>query len=97
MASLLSAILATLYSSAAAALVQPTLRDGNWDNGLVLAGRVKSDFANINYLKELCQTPIRTDEKTQGETCLQMEHAGQGMNTSLFPTPQSTLGLLLFK
>jgi hypothetical protein len=94
MASLLSAILATLYSSAAAALVQPTLRDGN---GLVLAGRVKSDFANINYLKELCQTPIRTDEKTQGETCLQMEHAGQGMNTSLFPTPQSTLGLLLFK
>jgi hypothetical protein len=78
MASLLSAILATLYSSAAAALVQPVLRDGNWDNGLVLAGRVKSDFANINYLKELCQTPIRTDRDYQGSTCLQMEHAGQG-------------------
>jgi hypothetical protein len=78
MASLLSAILATLYSSAAAALVQPVLRDGNWDSGLVLAGRVKSDFANIDYLKELCQTPIRTDKEHQGETCLQMEHAGQG-------------------
>jgi hypothetical protein len=76
--SLLSAILATLYSSAAAATVQPMLRDGNWDNGLVLAGRVKSDFANINYLKQMCQTPIRTDKKAQGETCLQMEHAGQG-------------------
>ncbi|KAI4702408.1 hypothetical protein J4E81_002771 [Alternaria sp. BMP 2799] len=76
--SLLSAVLATLYSSAAAATVQPMLRDGNWDNGLVLAGRVKSDFANINYLKEMCQTPIRTDQKAQGETCLQMEHAGQG-------------------
>ncbi|KAI4639209.1 hypothetical protein J4E93_009387 [Alternaria ventricosa] len=76
--SLLSAVLATLYSSAAAATVQPMLRDGNWDNGLVLAGRVKSDFANINYLKEMCQTPIRTDKNAQGETCLQMEHAGQG-------------------
>ncbi|CAN9431250.1 unnamed protein product [Alternaria alternata] len=76
--SLLSAILATLYSSAAAATVQPMLRDGNWDNGLVLAGRVKSDFANINYLKQMCQTPIRTDKVAQGETCLQMEHAGQG-------------------
>ncbi|EOA90584.1 uncharacterized protein SETTUDRAFT_166561 [Exserohilum turcica Et28A] len=76
--SLLSAILATLYSSAAAALVQPMLRDGNWDNGLVLAGRVKSDFANINYLKKMCLTPIRTDQAHQGETCVQMEHAGQG-------------------
>jgi len=56
------------------------LRDGNWDKGLVLAGRVKSDFANINYLKDLCPTPIRTDKKTQGETCLQMEHAGQGLS-----------------
>ncbi|KAF1831557.1 hypothetical protein BDW02DRAFT_600681 [Decorospora gaudefroyi] len=76
--SLLSAVLATLYSSAAAALVQPMLRDGSWDDGLVLVGRVKSDFANINYLKYLCQTPIRTDKAHQGSTCLQMEHAGQG-------------------
>ncbi|CAE7024807.1 hypothetical protein P3342_005479 [Pyrenophora teres f. teres] len=76
--SLISAVLATLYTSAAAATVQPMLRDGNWDKGLVLAGRVKSDFANINYLKAMCPTPIRTDKKTQGETCLQMEHAGQG-------------------
>ncbi|EMD88802.1 hypothetical protein COCC4DRAFT_136959 [Bipolaris maydis ATCC 48331] len=76
--SLLSAILATLYSSAAASLVQPMLRDGNWDNGLVLAGRVKSDFANINYLKHMCETPIRTDKEHQGETCVQLEHAGQG-------------------
>ncbi|PWO28349.1 hypothetical protein A1F97_03748 [Pyrenophora tritici-repentis] len=76
--SLLSAVLATLYTSAAAATVQPMLRDGNWDKGLVLAGRVKSDFANINYLKAACPTPIRTDREHQGETCLQMEHAGQG-------------------
>ncbi|KAF1944188.1 hypothetical protein EJ02DRAFT_341468 [Clathrospora elynae] len=76
--SLLSAVLATLYSSAATALVQPSLRMSSWDEGLVLAGRVKSDFANIDYLKHLCRTPIRTDKVNQGSTCLQIEHAGQG-------------------
>jgi hypothetical protein len=54
------------------------LRDGNWDNGLVLSGLVKSDFANINYLKDLCKTPIRTDMVEGGNTCLQIEHAAQG-------------------
>ena len=54
------------------------LRNGNWDNGLVLAGQVRTDFANINYVKQLCQTPIRNDAEHQGGTCLQIEHAGQG-------------------
>jgi hypothetical protein len=44
----------------------------------VLAGRVKTDFANINYIKGLCPTPIRTDNEYGGSTCLQIEHAGQG-------------------
>lgn len=78
MLSLLSAVLATLYSSAATALVQPTLREGNWDEGLVLAGRVKTDFANVDYIKTLCRTPIRNDKDNKGSTCLQIEHAGQG-------------------
>lgn len=75
--SLVSAILATLYSSAATALVQPTLRQGSWKQ-TVLAGRVKTDVANVNYVKSLCQTPIRTDDEYGGSTCLQIEHAGQG-------------------
>ncbi|KAF1916879.1 hypothetical protein BDU57DRAFT_449041 [Ampelomyces quisqualis] len=75
--SLVSAILATLYSSAATALVQPTLRQGSWQQTL-LAGRVKTDFANVSYVKSLCQTPIRTDKENGGSTCLQIEHAGQG-------------------
>lgn len=53
------------------------LKDGMWDN-MVMAGRVKSDFANVNYVKELCQTPIRNDKDYAGSTCLQIEHAGQG-------------------
>ncbi|KAF2036251.1 hypothetical protein EK21DRAFT_96201 [Setomelanomma holmii] len=75
--SLLSAILATLYSSASAALVQPTLREGSWKD-TVMIGRVKTDFANINYIKSVCQTPIRNDPEYGGSTCLQIEHAGQG-------------------
>jgi hypothetical protein len=54
------------------------LREGNWDEGLVLAGRVKTGFANVTYVKALCKTPIRTDKHEQGSTCLQIEHAGQG-------------------
>lgn len=76
--SLLSAILATLYSSAATALVQPVLRVGSWDSGLVLSGKVKADFTNVNYVKALCRTPIHTDEENAGNTCLQIEHAGLG-------------------
>ncbi|KAJ4368921.1 hypothetical protein N0V83_006003 [Neocucurbitaria cava] len=77
MLSLLSTILATLYSSAATALVQPMLKDGTWDD-MVMAAQVKTDFANIDYVKALCQTPIRTDKEYSGSTCLQIEHAGQG-------------------
>jgi len=54
------------------------LRDGLWQDDLVMAGRVRTDFANVDYVKGLCQTPIRTDELYQGSTCLQIEHAGQG-------------------
>ena len=50
-----------------------------WDN-VVMAGRVKTDFANVNYVKDLCQTPIRTDREYSGSTCLQIEHAGQGFH-----------------
>jgi hypothetical protein len=74
-ASLVSAVLATLYSSAATALVQPTLRQGSW-KPMVMSGRVKASVANVNYVKTLCQTPIRLDIE-KGSTCLQIEHAGQ--------------------
>lgn len=53
------------------------LKEGSWKD-TVLAGRVRTDFANINYIRGLCPTPIRTDHNNSGSTCLQIEHAGQG-------------------
>jgi hypothetical protein len=94
--SLLSAILATLYSTAATALgmyhvgmiirptltlpVQPMLKDGGHFVPMVLAGRVKTGFTNINYLQNTCETPITKtmDTNAAGSTCLQLEWAGQG-------------------
>lgn len=77
MLSLLSAILATLYAPAATALVQPMLKDG-YEERRLLAGSVKSDFANIAHIQQMCQTPIKTDTEYGGTTCTQIEHAGQG-------------------
>lgn len=55
------------------------LKDGDWDNKL-FAGRVKTDVANIKYLQSICETPITLDmdKENAGNTCLQIEHAGQG-------------------
>jgi hypothetical protein len=44
----------------------------------LMAGNVKSDFANILYIKQMCQTPITSDPEYGGTTCTQIEHAGQG-------------------
>lgn len=77
MLSLLSAILATLYAPAATALVQPMLKNGYLETK-VMTGSVKSDFANILYIQEMCQSPITSDPVNRGTTCTQIEHAGQG-------------------
>ncbi|KAL5398848.1 hypothetical protein PMIN03_001855 [Paraphaeosphaeria minitans] len=78
--SLLSAVLATLYSTAATALVQPMLKDGGHYTPMVYAGRVKTGFANLGYLTETCETPIpqAMDGGYFGTTCLQLQHVGQG-------------------
>lgn len=43
-----------------------------------MTGSVKSDFANILYIQEMCQSPITSDPVNRGTTCTQIEHAGQG-------------------
>ena len=80
--SLVAAIMATLYTAAASALVQPQLKFGNWEPKL-MTGMVRSSFANPQYMAEQCATPIKHDFDTQGNnvggsTCLQLEHAAQG-------------------
>ncbi|KAF2806202.1 uncharacterized protein BDZ99DRAFT_448913 [Mytilinidion resinicola] len=77
--SLLAAVLATLYTPAASALVQPQLHFGDWHN-TILAGQVKASFGNPTYVASLCDTPISQgmDPLYAGSTCLQIEHASQG-------------------
>jgi len=56
------------------------LKDGGRFTEMVYAGRVKTGFANLNYVKSNCDTPITAnmDLQESGNTCLQLEHAGQG-------------------
>ena len=57
--------------------VQPQLKFGDWSDR-VMAGQVKSVFANSAYVETQCETPIRDDPTYGGTTCLQIEHASQG-------------------
>ncbi|KAF1989030.1 hypothetical protein K402DRAFT_350647 [Aulographum hederae CBS 113979] len=79
-ASLMAAVLAMLYTTAADALVQPQLKFGPWETRF-MQGNVRSSFANANFVAQECSTPIRRDMMGEvdvgGTTCLQIEHAGQ--------------------
>jgi hypothetical protein len=84
MLSLTVAVFAMLYSTAASALVAPSLKFGGWDNKLMY-GLVKTSFANVNYMQDTCPTPIQKVEwdtnrtpDLVGNTCLQIDHAAQG-------------------
>ena len=71
---LLSTILSTLYVTAATALVQPIAKHSDWhDKSMV--GSVQSDFANVNYVQSLCQTPVSDDEASR--QCMQVSSAGK--------------------
>lgn len=77
---LIAAFAAVFYTTAAEALVAPKLKETAMHH-TVLEGHVAASFANSVYLENNCQTPIaRTsvDPDTEGTTCLQIEHAGQG-------------------
>jgi hypothetical protein len=79
---LLAAFAGVFYTTAAEALVAPKLKDGAVRTS-TLQGMVAMSFANSIYLENNCQTPIpRTDvdPDTEGTTCLQIEHAGQGFH-----------------
>jgi len=77
--SLLGAICAMLYTSAATALVQPQLKWPEW-SPKTMQGLVKTQFANPAYIEQNCQTPISVgyDPNDAGTTCIQIEHAAAG-------------------
>lgn len=74
--SILAALLAMLYTSAAAALVQPQLIAGKWHER-VLQGIVRSSFANPIHIAEDCfiPVPLKDDPEHHNETCSSLEHA----------------------
>jgi hypothetical protein len=74
----LSTILSTLYVTAATALVQPILKQSDW-NSKTLVGSVKTDFANMDYIESLCRIPINHDPGLQF-ICLQLDNAGKNYN-----------------
>lgn len=73
---IIAALLAMLYTSAAAALVQPQLIAGKWHDR-VLQGFVRSSFANLNHIAEDCYIPIplAEDPDEHNDTCSSIEHA----------------------
>ncbi|RDI78166.1 hypothetical protein Vi05172_g11889 [Venturia inaequalis] len=84
--SLVVAILAMLYSTAAVALVTPQLKFGSWEPRL-MHGVVKTSFGNVNYLSGNCQTPIQRSSwdpefssQLVGSNCLELEHVSQGFH-----------------
>jgi len=60
-------------------LVSPKLKFGNAQDK-ILYGRVSTKFANPTYVASKCQTPIQIgSDPNAGTTCLDIEHAGQGL------------------
>lgn len=75
--SLLAALFALLYTTAATALVQPQLKFPDWQPQ-VMQGIVKMNFANSVEVGEECIIPNSLStlkDDFSSETCLQVEHA----------------------
>ena len=75
---LLAALIATLYTTASDALVTPKLKYGKSDHRMMY-GQVATSFANTNYVKAQCTTPIqeKTDHNYYQDTCISIQHAGE--------------------
>ncbi len=79
------AFVAMFYTTASDALVSPHLKYGNWENKKMF-GLVKTQYANPQYIAASCRTPISTDvdSANSGATCLNIQHAGQGISSNTF-------------
>ncbi|KAL1623483.1 hypothetical protein SLS54_004473 [Diplodia seriata] len=76
--SFIAAIVATVYTSASDALVQPQLKLGALETKIAKAN-VMTKFANNQYLGFNCETPIPVseDEEHRNATCLDISYAAQ--------------------
>lgn len=78
MIALTATLVATLYTTASDALVAPKLKFGKEESRLMY-GKVATQFANPDYIKLHCETPIQvaTDQTYSGSTCIEINHSGE--------------------
>jgi hypothetical protein len=78
--SFIAALGAILYTTASDALVSPKLKFGDWTS-IQMQGLVRTSYANPDFIKKNCQTPITIaeDPENAGLTCADIENAGQSM------------------
>ncbi|TVY42651.1 hypothetical protein LSUB1_G003795 [Lachnellula subtilissima] len=81
---LVAAFIAMFYTTASDALVSPHLKFGGWEHKLMY-GSVQSSYANPNFIKANCQTPITAimDPVEGGNECIALDYAGQAYHNSI--------------
>jgi hypothetical protein len=75
---LTAALVAMFYTTASETLVSPNLKFGHVEFR-EMVGMIKMSYANAQEVAADCQTPIDLiTDADKGNTCLQLQHAGQG-------------------
>ncbi|KAL8338210.1 hypothetical protein RB601_006522 [Gaeumannomyces tritici] len=72
---MLATLGATFYTTASDAMVSPKLAFGSWGQRS-LTGQIAASYANPNYMKQQCKTPVRSDDDKSGDSCLDVHFSG---------------------
>ncbi|KAK8026819.1 mcm2 3 5 family protein [Apiospora marii] len=81
---MIATISSMAYTAASDALVTPHLKMGAWERR-ELEGLVGTSYANPEYIKSSCTTPISAslDELNAGVSCVEVEYSGQSYRNLL--------------
>ncbi|TVY16689.1 hypothetical protein LARI1_G008030 [Lachnellula arida] len=81
---LVAAFIAMFYTTASDALVSPHLKFGGWEHK-TMYGSVQASYANPDFIKANCQTPITAvmDPVEGGNECMALDYAGQAYHNSI--------------
>ncbi|KAK2615459.1 hypothetical protein N8I77_002210 [Diaporthe amygdali] len=81
---LIATLVAMLYTTASDTMVRPKLRFSGWEEKY-LDSYVMASYANAEYVKATCSTPISTelDPLSSGESCLGVQYSGDSYQNLL--------------
>ena len=86
---LTAATVSLFYTTASDSLVSPHLKYGRPEERTMM-GLVQASYANPTYVKQQCKTPISAaEDEASGETCVNIEHAGQGWYSRSLWNPET--------